>query len=116
MYKLAIFLNRNSYSFLALVLAIVDIAIAITTVKIQGKVEDSVIVTLWAFRGAIATIVFFLAWLGNRKYQNKAITIIAALTLTVLAITLEIILGVAILWQLIWEVLKWLSHLIIRPW
>ncbi|NMF60176.1 hypothetical protein [Pseudanabaena yagii] len=115
MYKLAIFLNRNSYSFLALVLAIVDIAIAITTVKIQGKVEDSVIVTLWAFRGAIATIVFFLALLGNRKHQNKAITIIA-LTLTVLALTLEIILGVAILWQLIWEVLKWLSHLIIRPW
>ncbi|MFM7886323.1 MAG: hypothetical protein ACKPCM_06470, partial [Pseudanabaena sp.] len=99
--KLPKFLNCNSYSILALVLAILDIAIAITTVKIQGKVEESVIVTLWAFRGAIATMVFFLAWWGIRKCQNAAITIIA-LTLTVLALTLEVILIAVILWQLIW--------------
>ncbi|WP_271253217.1 hypothetical protein [Pseudanabaena sp. Chao 1811] len=115
MYRLAIFLNRNSYSFLALALAIVDIAIAITTVKIQGKVEESVIVTLWAFRGAIATMALFLGWQGIRKQQNVAIAILA-FTITVLALALEVILVATILWQLIWGVLEWFSHLIIHPW
>jgi hypothetical protein len=105
----------NSYSGLALILAIVDMGVAIATLAVQGKVDANMVTVLWAIRGAIATVAFIFACYGILKKQNWQIAVIA-LTITALALALETLLLISIIFQLILGVLEWLSRLIIRPW
>lgn len=105
--------ETNSYSFLALILAIVAMRVAIATLAMQGKVDANMITVLWAIRATIAAVASTLAWYGITKKQSVPIAL-TALIIAILAISLEMLFLLWVVGKLIWAFIEWFGHILIH--